>query len=107
MPQTGSYLGELTNELDPDDDITEFAATGPKSYGFKTAKNKVVLKAKGVTLHSANAQVVILESMACLVHAYVTSRDTSTLLTRTETIVRNKKKFTLHNRAVLKRFFIY
>ncbi len=45
----------LTNELDPDDDITEFAATGPKSYGFKTAKNKVVLKAKGVTLHSANA----------------------------------------------------
>ncbi len=104
MPQTGSYLGELTNELDPDDDITEFAATGPKSYGFKTAKNKVVLKAKGVTLHSANAQVVTLESMACLVHAYVTSRDTSTLLTRTETIVHNKKKFTLHNRAVLKRF---
>ncbi len=104
MPQTGSYLGELTNELDPDDDITEFAATGPKSYGFKTAKNKVVLKAKGVTLHSANAQVVTLESMICLVHAYVTSRDTTALLTRTETIVRNKKKFTLHNRTVLKRF---
>ncbi len=103
-PQTGSYLGELTNELDSDDNITEFAATGPKSYGFKTAKNKVVLKAKGVTLHSANAQVVTLESMVCLVQAYVTSRDTTDLLTRTETIVRNKKKFTLHNRAVLKRF---
>ncbi len=104
MPQTGSYLGELSNELDPDDNITEFAATGPKSYSFKTAKNKVILKAKGVTLHSSNAQVVTLESMICLVHAYVTSRDTTTLLTRTETIVRNKKKFTLHNRAVLKRF---
>ncbi len=39
MPQTGSYLGELTNELESDDNITEFAATGPKSYGFKTAKN--------------------------------------------------------------------
>ncbi len=34
----------------------------------------------------------------------MTSRDTTALLTRTETIVRNKKKFTLHNRAVLKRF---
>ncbi len=64
----------------------------------------MVLKAKGVTLHSANAQVVTLESMICLVHAYVTSRDTTALLTHTETIVRNKKKFTLHNRAVLKRF---
>ncbi len=104
MPQTGSYLGELTNELDADDNITEFAATGPKSYSFKTAKNKVILKAKGVTLHSSNAQVVTLESMVCLVHAYVTSRDTTTLLTRTETIVRNKKKFTLHNSSVLKRF---
>ncbi len=104
IPQTGSYLGELTNELESDDNITEFAATGPKSYGFKTAKNKVVLKAKGVTLHSANAQVVTLESMICLVHGYVTSRDTTALLTRTETIVRNKKKFTLHNRTFLKRF---
>ncbi len=104
MPQTGSYLGELTNELEVDDNITEFAATGPKSYSFKTAKNKVTLKAKGITLHSSNAQIVTLESMVCLVHNYVTSRDTTHLLTLTETIVRNKKKFTLHNRSVLKRF---
>ncbi len=104
MPQTGSYLGELTNELESDDNITEFAATGPKSYGFKTAKNKVTLKAKGITLNSSNAQIVTLESMVCLVHNYVTSRDTTHLLTRTDTIVRNKKKFTLHNRSVLKRF---
>ncbi len=39
IPQTGTYLSELTNELDLDDNITEFAATGPKSYSFKTAKN--------------------------------------------------------------------
>ncbi len=100
MPQTGSYLGELTNELDADDNITEFATTGPKSYSFKTVKNKVTLKAKGVMLHSSNAQIITLESMICLLHAYVTSRDTTTLLTRTETIVRNKKKFTLHNSSL-------
>ncbi len=34
MPQTGSYLGELTNELEPCDNITEFAATGPKIIRF-------------------------------------------------------------------------
>ncbi len=74
MPQTGSYLGELTNELEPCNNITEFAATGPKSYGFKTVKNKVTFKAKGITLHSSNAQIVTLESMVCLVHNYVTLR---------------------------------
>ncbi len=48
MPQTGSYLGELMNELDVDDNITEFAATGPKSYSFKTEKKiKSLLKQRG------------------------------------------------------------
>ncbi len=55
-------------------------------------------------LHFSNAQIVTLESMVCLVHDYVTSRDTTQLLTHTEIIVRNKKKFTLHSRSVLKRF---
>lgn len=75
-----------------------------RKHVFITTKNKVTLKAKGVTLHSANAKIVTLESMICLIQGYVTSRDTSHLLTRTETIVRNKKKFTLRNTAVLKRF---
>ncbi|KAL0146560.1 hypothetical protein M9458_058191 [Cirrhinus mrigala] len=104
MPQTGAYLGELTDELDAQDFISEFASTGPKSDGYRTAKNKVTLKVKGITLHSINADIITLESMICLVQGYVTSRDTTHLLTRTETIVRNKKKFTLHNKSVLKRF---
>lgn len=103
-PKIGAYLGELTDELDDGDFISTFASMGPKSYSFRTAKNKVTLKAKGVTMHSTNGKVVTLESMICLIQGYVTSRDTSHLLTRTETIVRNKKKLTLHNRAVLKRF---
>ncbi|MGL5901283.1 MAG: DNA polymerase, partial [Cetobacterium sp.] len=41
MPETSSFLGDLTNELDPDDYITEFSSAGPKSYGFRTAKGKV------------------------------------------------------------------
>ncbi len=71
---------------------------------LKLQKNKVTLKAKRITLHSSNAQIVTLESIVCLVRDYVTSRDTTHLLTHTETIVQNKKKFTLHNRSVLKMF---
>ncbi|MGL5746775.1 MAG: DNA polymerase [Weissella cibaria] len=68
MPETGSYLGQLTNELDPDDLILEFCSSGPKSYGFRTAKGKVCLKAKGITLTAENAQVVTLQSLIALVH---------------------------------------
>jgi hypothetical protein len=31
--QVGNYLGDFTNELEPDDYITKFAASAPKSYG--------------------------------------------------------------------------
>ncbi len=58
----------------------------------------------GILTNSCKNQIVTLETMVCLVHNYVTSRYTTHLLTRTETIVRNKKKFTLHNRSVLKSF---
>jgi hypothetical protein len=52
MPELpiGTFLGELTNELDTGDWIAEFVALGPKSYAYKTAKGKEVVKIKGFTL---------------------------------------------------------
>ena len=36
-PETGSFLGDLTDELKrPGDYITEFVSGGPKDYAFKT-----------------------------------------------------------------------
>jgi hypothetical protein len=46
--KTGSMLGELCDELDPDDWITSFCCTGPKSYAYITAKGKAVIKIKGM-----------------------------------------------------------
>ena len=47
----GNYLGDFINELDPGDYITEFAAAGPKNYGYKTFKGKVECKVRGFSLN--------------------------------------------------------
>ncbi len=93
------------DEIGCDDYIVEFASTGPKSYGYRTAKGKACMKAKGITLNAKNSQAIRLDTLIGLVTDYVTSRDdTRYILTRSENIVRNKKQLTLHNKSVDKRF---
>ena len=49
----GQYLGQFTNELDdPNDYITEFAAAGPKNYGYRTLKGKTECKVRGFSLNT-------------------------------------------------------
>ena len=104
-PPLGDYLGDLTSELDDGDFISQFSSSGPKSYGFATAKGKVCMKAKGITLNAKNSQAICLESLIGLVDSYVTSHDRSKyILAQSENIVRNKKSLTLHNKSVVKRF---
>ncbi|XP_065122769.2 uncharacterized protein [Paramisgurnus dabryanus] len=104
-PPLGDYLGELTNELDDGDFITEFCSSGPKSYGYRTAKGKVTMKAKGITLNAKNSQTIRLDTLIDLVDGYAKSRYNSRcLLAHTENIVRDKKHLTLHNKSVVKRF---
>ena len=53
--QVGTFLGDMTSELDTDDHIVEFVSGGPKNYGYVTKNNKTVVKIKGFTLNSTNA----------------------------------------------------
>ena len=48
-PPTGSYLGELTDELDGGH-ITTFVSGGPKNYVYETNNDKTVCKVRGITL---------------------------------------------------------
>ena len=48
----GNYLGQFTNELEPDDVIVEVAAAGPKNYGYRAKKGKVECKARGFRLNA-------------------------------------------------------
>ena len=48
----GNYLGEFTDELEGGDIIVEFAAAGPKNYGYRTKKGKVECKVRGFRLNA-------------------------------------------------------
>ena len=50
----GDYLGEMTNELNDNDVITEFTSAGPKNYGYKTRQGKVCCKVRDLPSMSAD-----------------------------------------------------
>ena len=72
--ETGSFLGELKNELDADDFITLFVETGPKSYSFRTHKVELCVKIKGFSLNFTNAQAFSFENLQSLVDQFVASK---------------------------------
>jgi len=47
----GDYLGDMTNELDDGDFITDFTSAGPKNYGCRTNQGKVCCKVRGFSLN--------------------------------------------------------
>ena len=51
-PPMGDHLGKFTSELKPCDHIVEFAAAGPKNYGYQTKDGKVECKVRGFTLNT-------------------------------------------------------
>jgi hypothetical protein len=67
-PPTGSYLGDLTDELDGAH-ITTFVSGGPKNYAYETNTDKTVCKVRGITLNYRTAQKVnfnLMFDMICL-----------------------------------------
>ena len=54
-PPVGRFLGDLTEELEPGDYITEFCSNQPKSYAYTTHKGNSTVKVKGFTLNYANS----------------------------------------------------
>jgi DNA polymerase elongation subunit (family B) len=49
----GNYLGELTNEITPEDGhIVEFVSGGPKNYAYRTLSGREECKVRGFTFQS-------------------------------------------------------
>ena len=61
--ETGHFLGEMTDELDSGDEITEFVSPAAKNYAFKTRNGSCVVKVKGFTMNCVNAPVFTFENM--------------------------------------------
>ncbi len=104
MPPLGDHLGELMDKIG-DVTTSQFCSSGPKSYGYRTAKGKACKKAKGTNLNVKNSQAIRLDSLIGLVNTYVRSNDdTQYILAHAKNIVRDKKHLTLHNKSDDKRF---
>ena len=71
-PDCGVFLGELTNELNEGDWITDFVAAGPKNYAFRTHQGKEVCKIRGFTLNIRNSRVLNFESMRNMIQNRMT-----------------------------------
>ena len=71
-PQTGYFLGELTNELESDNHIVTFVSGGPKNYAYKLARPDrngylTHCKVRGITLNYRNQFLVNFDSISQLV----------------------------------------
>ncbi|XP_074658630.1 uncharacterized protein LOC141911539 [Tubulanus polymorphus] len=71
-PETGNFLGDMTDELGRNCYITEFVSGGPKNYSFKvldteTNRYSYECKVKGINLNYRNSQVVNFKSMLKLI----------------------------------------
>lgn len=62
----GDMLGDLEDE-EPNDQIVETIALGPKTYAYKTASGKTKIKAKGVTLNVECSELVNFDVMKQMV----------------------------------------
>ena len=73
----GKGLGQWSDELEKGEYITEFVATGPKSYAYKTNYGKRECKAKGLTLDVTSAKYITLNSMKKLIDEKVQELETA------------------------------
>lgn len=80
MIPTGTFLGEMTDELEtygPGSYIIEFVSGGPKNYSYKVyspTKNMTitVVKVKGITLNYENTQVLDFDLMKKMIDGIIT-----------------------------------
>lgn len=110
-PPLGNHLGEWTNELGPDEFITKFVSSGPKSYAYLTNKGDQVVKLKGQTLNHENAQKLNFDSICRLVLFWADPEKyplpegvPDYISARYDKIGRCKKRFVLFTKEELKRF---
>ncbi|XP_055339248.1 uncharacterized protein LOC129588868 isoform X2 [Paramacrobiotus metropolitanus] len=99
VPPTGKFLGDLTDELQAGQFITQFVSLGPKTYSYKTNDGKSVVKVKGFTLNGQTSEVLTFEKMVGILE-----KKTDFLVAEyPDSIKRDKKTMTLKQVDLCKR----
>nr|XP_022305881.1 uncharacterized protein LOC111112600 [Crassostrea virginica] len=110
-PETGSFLGQLTSELEPSEYITEFVSGGPKNYAYRTSRGKEVCKIRGFSLNYMNSQKLNFPAMLELVtgprHGEENEPTESNIVTvNPHKIVRHKQNQKIYTRSEEKAYKI-
>lgn len=106
--KTGSFLGDLTNELETygkHSYIDTFVSCGPKSYSYKVVNTDsgddvTVVKVKGITLNSCNKEIINFETMCAQI---INSQDAPSLSV-TSTIFVKENDLSIHSMTRKKDF---
>ena len=99
-PRLGDYLGELTNELNPNEHIVEFVTTGPKSYAYLTNNGTQECKVRGFSLKNyTNSKLVNFDILKQII---TQDQSKSVDIVNEKKICRNKKTSILYNRKETK-----
>jgi hypothetical protein len=100
----GNYLGELTDEIKPEDGyIVEFVSGGPKNYAFRTLSGREECKVRGFTLNWVNSKVINFDAIKSLIS---TSQYEKIKLVNPCKISRDSRKRKLLNRVETKQYQI-
>ncbi|PIC31048.1 hypothetical protein B9Z55_022088 [Caenorhabditis nigoni] len=103
--EVGSYLGQLTDELNGK--MTEFVSLGPKTYCYKEElspdEEKVVRKAKGVTMNSKVEKLVTFDKMKSMVDEVINKGPMTTIDLPQHTMFRDKDH-RVYSRQTTKKF---
>jgi len=86
LPDTGNFLGDLTDELKPGQWITSFGSLGPKCYGYVTNDGHTSVKVKGHTINGITKESLNFESLVRILS------DKSTELIKYSSILKRDKK---------------
>jgi hypothetical protein len=117
VPETGKYLGDLTDELtctgvgcskqncDSNHFIVEFVSCGPKNYAYRLNTGEVFCKVRGFSLNYMNSRVINFEAMKSALFSWM-RKDPTDLITVTSEIRRDKSNVKIVNKRVSKHYAV-
>ena len=77
MPETGNFLGELTDELPRGRYIKKFYSGGPKNYSYVLDNGDSKCVIKGVSMNFSNSKIITPKTISSKIEKYVKYGDES------------------------------
>ena len=115
-PETGEFLGDLSDELSckkvgcagctTGHWIVEFVACGPKNYGYKLNTGDCQVKVRGFSLNYKASQIINYESLKQSLMSWYKTGKQPELVTVSTQIARDKLNMIVYNREVPKHYGI-